>query len=188
MVRRRCKYIVVSDAGCDQNFSFEDLGNAVRKIWIDFGVKITFYGIHALRSRMEDDRQERQSGNVRPLSPQDKSVPLFAMGHIHFGQGDTKQIGYILYVKAAYNRSALRNVGVRSYAMAHPAFPHETTVDQFFSESQFESYRALGFEITDEILKKGADKLENRNDIKIGQIIERLWEDAQLDLKSHQNE
>lgn len=188
MVRRRCKYIVVSDAGCDQNFSFEDLGNAVRKIWIDFGVKITFYGIHALRSRMEDDRQERQSGNVRPSSPQDKSVPLFAMGHIHYGQGDTKQIGYILYVKAAYNRSALRNVGVRSYAMAHPAFPHETTVDQFFSESQFESYRALGFEITDEILKKGADKLENRNDIKIGQIIERLWEDAQLDLKSHQNE
>jgi hypothetical protein len=38
MVRRRCRFIVVSDAGCDPQCSFEDLGNAVRKIYIDFGV------------------------------------------------------------------------------------------------------------------------------------------------------
>ncbi len=31
MVRRRCRYIVVSDAGCDPGFAFEDLGNALRK-------------------------------------------------------------------------------------------------------------------------------------------------------------
>ncbi|MGB7042449.1 MAG: hypothetical protein WBD83_23060, partial [Xanthobacteraceae bacterium] len=31
MVRRRCRFIVVIDAGCDPNFAFEDLGNAVRK-------------------------------------------------------------------------------------------------------------------------------------------------------------
>ena len=43
---------------------------------------------------------------------------------------------------------------MRSYAVAHPDFPHESTVDQFFSESQFESYRALGFELTDTVLKK----------------------------------
>ncbi len=36
--------------------------------------------------------------------------------------------------------------------MAHAEFPHETTTDQWFSESQFESYRALGFEITDDLL------------------------------------
>jgi hypothetical protein len=28
-----------------------------------------------------------------------------------------------------------------------PGVPHETTANQFFTESQFESYRALGFEI-----------------------------------------
>ncbi len=37
MVRRRCRFIVVSDAGCDPDFVFEDLGNAVRKIAIDLG-------------------------------------------------------------------------------------------------------------------------------------------------------
>ena len=38
MVRRRCRFIVVSDAGCDPDFVFEDLGNAVRKIAIDLGI------------------------------------------------------------------------------------------------------------------------------------------------------
>lgn len=33
---------------------------------------------------------------------------------------------------------------VYNYAQESLAFPHEPTSDQFFSESQFESYRALG--------------------------------------------
>ena len=36
---------------------------------------------------------------------------------------------------------------MRSYATAHPTFPHESTADQWFTESQFESYRSLGFDI-----------------------------------------
>ena len=35
MVRRRCRFIVVLDGGCDPNFQYEDLGNALRKIRID---------------------------------------------------------------------------------------------------------------------------------------------------------
>jgi hypothetical protein len=40
MVLRRCRLIVVSDAGCDPHGTFEDLGNAIRKIRIDLGVPI----------------------------------------------------------------------------------------------------------------------------------------------------
>ena len=40
MVRRRCRFIVAIDAGCDPKFAFEDLGNAVRKIYIDLGIRI----------------------------------------------------------------------------------------------------------------------------------------------------
>src|SRR5215213_171788 len=43
MVRRRCRYIVVSDAGSDPNTRFEDLGNAIRKIRIDLGVDIDIH-------------------------------------------------------------------------------------------------------------------------------------------------
>jgi hypothetical protein len=35
---------------------------------------------------------------------------------------------------------------VRDYRRRNKDFPHETTLDQFFSEEQFEVYRALGFD------------------------------------------
>lgn len=38
---------------------------------------------------------------------------------------------------------------ILDYAMRYQDFPHETTGDQFFSEEQFEAYRALGFHMAD---------------------------------------
>jgi len=54
MIRRRCRCIVISDAGCDPNYGFEDLGNAVRKIAIDLGVSIKFGKLHELKKRSKD--------------------------------------------------------------------------------------------------------------------------------------
>jgi hypothetical protein len=45
---------------------------------------------------------------------------------------------------------------VRGYAAAHPAFPHESTTDQWFSESQLEAYRALAAHIVECICSSGA--------------------------------
>ncbi len=33
---------------------------------------------------------------------------------------------------------------MRGFAVAHPDFPHESTANQWFTESEFESYRQLG--------------------------------------------
>ena len=41
---------------------------------------------------------------------------------------------------------------VLQYAEENPAFPHETTGDQWYSESQFESYRRLGYHSMVEII------------------------------------
>ena len=54
MIRRRCRCIVISDAGCDPDYGFEDLGNAVRKIAIDLGVYISFGELHELKKRSKD--------------------------------------------------------------------------------------------------------------------------------------
>jgi hydrogenase maturation factor len=59
--------------------------------------------------------------------------------------------GTIIYIKPAYHGTE-DSAGIRSYAMAHPDFPHETTVDQWFTESQFESYRSLGFYIANQVI------------------------------------
>ena len=39
-----------------------------------------------------------------------------------------------------------------NYQTGHTSFPHETTADQLFTESQFESYRRLGQHIVEELL------------------------------------
>ncbi|MCM2396049.1 hypothetical protein NBH19_08145 [Rhizobium sp. S95] len=41
---------------------------------------------------------------------------------------------------------------VRGDERRFPRFPHEATSDQFFSEEQFEAYRALGFHAVDRAL------------------------------------
>jgi len=40
MIQRRCKFIVVVDAGCDPEYAFADLANALRQVRIDQGVAI----------------------------------------------------------------------------------------------------------------------------------------------------
>lgn len=137
MVRRRCRLIVVSDAGCDENFAFEDLGNALRKISLDLGVPIKMERLKELKTRQSEFFEG----------------PYHAVGEIDYRTADgAPNNGYIFYVKPGYH--GIEGVGVRAYATANPNFPHEPTSDQFFSESQFESYRALGFEIVDELFKR----------------------------------
>ena len=50
--------------------------------------------------------------------------------------------GRIVYIKPGFYDDAPADV--RAYAAANAKFPHDTTLNQWFTESQFESYRALG--------------------------------------------
>jgi len=143
MVRRRCRVIVVSDAGCDPDYSFEDLGNALRKIWIDLGVRIDLHGLDLLKKRFKE----------RPTPAE--QAPYWAIGDIRYGEADGGEAkdGLLLYFKSGLHGT--EPMGVLSYAIAHATFPHETTLNQFFSESQFESYRALGYEIAGRAFELG---------------------------------
>jgi hypothetical protein len=139
MVRRRCRVIVVSDAGSDPKYDFDDLGNALRKIWIDLGVRIDFVGLDRLKKRFRR----------RPTPAQDQ--PYWAVGRIRYHDADSAgEDGLLLYIKAGLHGTECMDV--LSYAATHKEFPHESTANQFFTESQFESYRALGFEIAYKML------------------------------------
>ena len=123
MVRRRCRFIVVLDSGCDPDFTFEDLGNALRKIRIDFGVSIEF---NEAQVRAVAERKRRS-----------------ALAIVHYGEADAKTPeGLLLYVKPMLLGTEAADV--RSYAATNPDFPHQSTSDQWFDESQTESYRLLG--------------------------------------------
>jgi hypothetical protein len=130
MVLRRCRYIIVVDAGADSKFEFEDLGNAVRKIEIDLGVPIRF--------------PKYPSGLPMKSGILDTNV-YYAVGVILYGCVDDcagVEPGKLLYIKPALKGS--EPPGIRAYANAHCQFPHESTINQFFNEAQFESYRNLG--------------------------------------------
>ncbi len=129
LVQRRCRLIVVSDAGCDPGFEFEDLGNAIRKIRIDFGVDIEMDAMEM------HPRADADADGVEPVRP----GRYFATGTIVYPEGKK---GRLIYVKPGIYGSEPRDV--LNYAATHPDFPHESTSDQWFDESQFESYRRLG--------------------------------------------
>jgi hypothetical protein len=142
MVLRRCQVILVSDAGQDEEFSFADLGSAIAKIRIDLGVPIRFDGIPPMRKCEAKDYAAAGAASRQ-------AVPFWAVASIGYSEVDRREDGtpaedgVLLYVKTSLNGT--EPVDVFNYARAHPAFPHESTADQLYTEAQFESYRALGF-------------------------------------------
>ena len=48
------------------------------------------------------------------------------------------------WVQATIHFTGDESPYVRAYHEANPAFPHESTANQFFTETQLEVYRALG--------------------------------------------
>lgn len=138
MVLRRVKYIVVSDAGCDPNFEFEDLGNALSKIRADLGVPIIF-------DEIPISRRPKKTPTYDANKEQDGYRKYCAVARICYSQVDGNaptEDGTLIYLKPTFYGT--EPADVYHYAKAHPDFPHETTGDQMYSESQFESYRMLG--------------------------------------------
>ncbi len=141
MVLRRCHFIVVSDAGQDPDCAFADLGGAVRKIRIDLGISIEFDEI-SIFSR----GTECAGGAGRHA----------AVGRIRYAlvDGPDAPDGVIVYLKPACYGKEPRDI--YEYFKSNKTFPHESTSDQFFTESQFESYRMLGLHTMDQLCPKKA--------------------------------
>lgn len=131
MLRRGCLRIVVVDASQDVGCGFEDLGRSVRQASIDLGVTVTIQtpqiGPRGKDARLGD-------GKLRG----------FAVGTIDYpgAEGQPGPRGTLLYIKPSW--LAGMPVEVAAYGAAEDAFPHQSTGDQWFSESQFEAYRRLG--------------------------------------------
>jgi predicted acylesterase/phospholipase RssA len=131
LVRRQCRFIIVCDAGEDHLMHFEDLGNAIEKCRTDFGVDIEI--------DVEEIRRQADSNN---------SKWHCAVGTIHYEKvNGGVPAGTLLYLKSSMTGD--EPTDVQRYASEHAEFPHETTADQWFTESQFESYRALGHHVVE---------------------------------------
>jgi hypothetical protein len=131
LIRRRCRYVIAIDGEADPDYHFEGLGGAVRKCRNDFGIDIVI--------------------NPRPIQLNNGlNRAHCVVGRIHYPE--SAEHGWILYIKSSVTGD--EPADVEEYRREHPDFPQQSTIEQFFTESQFESYRMLGLHVVNTALDR----------------------------------
>lgn len=126
LVRRKCQWIIVSDAGADKNWKFGDIARAIERVRVDFGAEVNI-----------------DLGPLIPDGTSGNSARPFSIGSIIYND-KTKSRGTIIYVKTTLFCGLPADVF--GYRSANQDFPNESTLNQFFTEVQFEAYRELGYQ------------------------------------------
>jgi hypothetical protein len=179
LLRRRLRFVLIVDGEMDADSSFEGLANLVRKARIDFGAEVRFLSASDLDSAVTEkvrpyigtleqlkrgkwadtepatvaSRATKEKPDLSLKAPRGRLVELdragrslahAALAEVTYGDGQTS---WLLYVKPTL--TGREPIDILEYHAAHPDFPHESTIDQFFDEAQWESYRRLGEYIAD---------------------------------------
>jgi hypothetical protein len=136
LLRRRCRYIIIGDGEADPDHHFNGLAMLIQTARIDLGVDIQI--------------------NADPLrtTPEGHCQAHWTIGRVHY-PGE-RQRGYLLYLKSSIIGD--EDEVIKQYRNGNPAFPHESTADQFFGEGQFEAYRSLGQQIGEHVLRQGTGR------------------------------
>ena len=124
LIRRHCRYIIVSDCGSDPESAFDDLANVIRRVREDFGVEVEL--------------------DVRPLDSDGIGLSRqhAVVGTIHYNGLGGMDKGTILFIKPVMTGDEPPDV--LQYKTRNRDFPQESTANQFYDEPQWESYRRLG--------------------------------------------
>ncbi len=152
LVRRRVPIIICADATRDVDGGLAALANAMRTVQIDFGAEIEFLSpaeveklvtkskgvarralpksvLNAIGT-LDDIRSSRGSGSRKHA----------AVARVRYDGSSAQSV--LLYVKATMTGD--EPLDVLEYHKQHHRFPHQSVLDQFLDEAQWESYRALG--------------------------------------------
>ena len=128
LIRRRCRFIVVCDSEEDAQRRLQGIGMAIRKCRIDFGAEIDL--------------------DLRPLQNGDGdggfSESHCVVGTVTYPEASDDP-GIVVYIKSSLTGD--EPADVLNYGKEDPDFPNDSTMNQWFTESQFESYRRLGHHV-----------------------------------------
>lgn len=159
LVRRRCRFIIVGDGGQDIDMKFGELGNVIEKCRTDFNIDIDI-AVDPLRRKPDSSWSSQHC----------------IVGTIRYDKTDPGQDGILLYIKSALTGD--EPTDVLSYAARNKAFPNQSTADQWFDESQFESYRALGEHSIQKIIGEIGDShtLSGKSTRDLFQELKQRWQ------------
>ncbi len=153
LLKRRCDVIIVADAEADPAMTFSSLTAVERFARIDLGVRFDL-PFADLRDSVLKRKKALEAGDLSACTDIWNHAVI---GEIHYPESkdekdpQAEKTGILLYVKATVTGD--EKAYILDYEQRYPAFPHEPTSDQFFSEEQFEAYRALGFHAADRAWK-----------------------------------
>jgi hypothetical protein len=175
LIRRRLRTIVIIDAEADPDYTFEGLAALIRKARTDFGAEITFLDDSQLDNVFPKDHEHCFSSleNLRrgkwveeklpdpdingarrqtidPVDHRRHSLAHAALARITYDCKE-KPESCLIYLKPTLMGN--EPLDVLQYHVENSSFPQETTLDQFFDEAQWESYRALGEHIARRVFK-----------------------------------
>ncbi len=138
LLKRGCESIIVIDAEADPAMAFGSLLTLERYARIDLGVRIALPWEQIARMTQATAKNIAAGWNVPSKGPH------CAVGRILYQSGAQ---GILIYFKSSL--SGDEKDYILDYKKRYADFPHESTGDQFFSEEQFEVYRALGYHMID---------------------------------------
>jgi hypothetical protein len=174
LLRRRCQVIIAVDAEADPQMAFGSFNILERFALIDLGVRIDLpwqpiADESLVTSRAIDNagalsNQGDAAASDKPSQVAKNHGPHCAIGEISYPGG---RKGVLVYIKASLTGD--ENDYVFDYKKRYSDFPHETTIDQMFTEEQFEAYRALGFHAAFGLFDRG-DRFAYPKDISNGDL------------------
>jgi Patatin-like phospholipase len=135
LLKRRCRIVLVVDAEADPKMTFSSFIDLQRYARIDLGVRINLPWEKIAETTLRISKEVAESKKITA-----GNGPHCAIGQIDYPDGGH---GVIVYIKSSVTGDETDYVA--NYKKRYPLFPHESTADQFFTEEQFEVYRALGF-------------------------------------------
>jgi hypothetical protein len=133
LLRRRCKFIVCVDGEADPESTFQGQLTLVRHAQIDLGIRI--------EPRLDDIRPDPKSRFSRT------HAQLFRIIYPATKDGRDAGQGLLLYLKLSLTGDEAELL--KRYRLVNPDFPHQSTLDQFYDEEQFEAYRQLGVHVAE---------------------------------------
>ena len=148
LIRRRVPLILICDDGCDAPRNGEDFANLVRKARIDFMADIEVIN-PAMSAGFPADLLKVVGTLDEVFTPvRTGTVAKCAlMAWVNYPDKAGRSLLVLIKPTVCGDESAAE----RNYSIENPDFPQQSTLNQFFGEDQWESYRALGEGIADKI-------------------------------------
>jgi Patatin-like phospholipase len=152
LIRRQLPIIICLDNGEDPKLEYEDLGSLTRKARLDFNCDIRFFSRQEMQNYLGQDSIAPFGtlDEMRPQRDDDGIITTFPTACASIAEliyekdssGNVSKNGIFIFIKPTV--LGHESEDIRYYQRSHASFPHEPTIDQFFDEAQWESYRKLG--------------------------------------------